>query len=191
MAKIDQAQVELCERAGVPILCLVCPQEMAGPFSERVALAQKSYRRTATGVDWLRELDLKLWGVKESLDWRGKPACRLEKRSQLTPSEWDLMLRVIQEVKAPLSMVNVDYGFNIGMTVYEPERPALYPGVEETLRSSLVLVVSSSQLPHESGRVSFDEAWDMLSPLVLAQENLELLRRCGLPQPPTKGQLTY
>lgn len=190
-AKVDQAQVELCERAGVPLFCLVCPKEMEGPVSERMALAQRSYRRQATGVDWLRELDLRLWRIKEMRGRRGPSWFLEERHGALDNAEWSELLRVVEEVEAPMSLVNVSFGFNIGMVVYEPEKKALYPGVEEYARSSAVLVVSAQHLPHQSGRVSFDEAWDTLSPLVMMDKNLERLRRCGVPQPPSKGQLAY
>jgi len=171
---------------------LVCPKEIGSLVLEKIELAQRSYRRVATGVEWLRELNLRLWRAKETRARRGASWGVEERQVVLSDAEWSEMLRVIEEVDAPVSVVNVSFGFNIGMVVFEPEREALYPGVEDHSRSRAVLFVSAQHLPHSGNdRVSFDQAWDIIAPLVMMDKNLENLRRCGLPQPSSKGELVY
>lgn len=147
-------------------------------------------------VAWIEELRDGIW-VKKFRPLahlrRGESSSYWELVRTVTEDELGRVLQLVAAFDLPTTLHNSEWGFNVAMTVWGPEPPALYPGVELAPKSLLMLPARA--LPptkaEDGRRVTFDDAWAVFEPHTHSEKNRELLRRCSLPNPPTRGDLAY
>jgi hypothetical protein len=150
-------------------------------------------------IEWLRELDGELWEDKWMTDrYRGGRYVKTELPRRLTDEEWRRVKSIVERQRLPVTMSNTRFGFGVGLVIFEPEREWIYPGVEEESRPPALTMISQSHLPKSESsfdgadkRCLFEDGWRCFEPLTHAQDNFEVLRRCRLKEPGTKGDYAY
>lgn len=136
-------------------------------------------------LQWIRELEQSVWESRASFS---------EEKRRLSEDEFQRLLFLVKGYSLPVSLISARYGFGLGIVVWGPEPPAVYPGVE--LRPEVLISITNAHLPvslskDRKDRVLFDDAWDVFSPIVYDPHNQALLRRCGLPKTPPKSAFMY
>lgn len=145
-------------------------------------------------LDWLRSLKDRFW--EERRDPKtGK--WMAEKYERLTDDELTRLHEVILRWDLPVRMINTRFGFGVGIVIHEPEKPAIYPGVEEATIPDPIVCISQSHLPLSQStfdakdRITFEDGWRVFSELTHRDQNLAVLARCNLPKPESKGAYVY
>jgi hypothetical protein len=146
--------------------------------------------------DW-EGLHDKLWEARwERMGYhkrgRAQPVYYPRENVILYEDEWELIKKLITgPPRLPVVPGNVSFGFNVGLTIYglkfEP-----YPGAIVT--APCLFRLHPRHLPtydFEKNRLSFNEVWDILSPLTHCEENIECLRQNGIKGPGTKSNYVY
>lgn len=145
-------------------------------------------------LEWLRGLKPRLWTQKH--DPRRGPWMSAN-YERLTDDELTRLFEIVLKHGLPVGMCNTEFGFGCGIAIHEPEKPALFPGVEEETQPDLLVIVSRQHLPlsqstfEAKDRLTFDDGWRVFSELTHRDQNVELLKRCGLPEPAPKSAYEY
>jgi hypothetical protein len=143
---------------------------------------------------WLRHLSKDLWREYEdrSCRWGGKRSCETRR---LTEAELARILDIIETHRLPTTMRGACFGFGCGMLLWEPEPAPLYPGAD--VRPDPVLFITQDHLPLSEAlgsmrdRTTLDDGWRVFSPFTHSAENVDLLRRCGLPESESRSDCEY
>lgn len=157
----------------------------------------------ATDLEWLRALHPRLWVERETVDHynlSGTSARRkylVESGERLTEAELTRLHEIVLRCSLPVTMCNTKFGFGVGIMVHEPEPPPTYPGAEELETPCVMVMISQEHLPlsqssfERQDRILFEDGWRVFSPLTHSDTNREIVRRCRLPAPLSKGHYMY
>lgn len=145
-------------------------------------------------LDWIRAFNERFW--EERFDAK-MGEWMAEKPERLDDEEFTRLHEIILRWDLPVQMTNTGFGFGVGLVIFEPEKPAIFPGTEDATIPDAIACVSQSHLPpshstfEHDDRIRFDDGWGAFEPLTHRDGNLEILRRCGLPEPRPKGDYVY
>jgi len=152
-------------------------------------------------LEWLRSLDPRLWERKEETEYyngsSGKRTKTYAKYERITDDELTRVFEIVLKLNLPICMYSTEFGFGVGLGIHEPEKPSLFPGTEEETVPDLIVVISMQHLPlsqstfEAKDRITFDDGWRVFSELTHRDQNLDLVKRCGLPEPKGKGHYAY
>jgi hypothetical protein len=149
-------------------------------------------------IEWIRGLDKELWEDKWMSDRFRSGYVKNELPRRLTDEEWTRVKEIVARQHLPVTMSNTRFGFGVGLVIFEREREWIYPGVEEESRPPALTMISQSHLPTSEStsdcadkRCLFEDGWRCFEPLTHAQDNFEILRRCQLKEPGSKGDYAY
>lgn len=143
---------------------------------------------------WLRSLKDRLWEERYE---RSLGRRMIEKYERLTDEELTRLHEVILRWDLPVRMITTQFGFGVGILIHEPENCAVYPGAEEATVPDPIVCISQGHLPLSQStfegqdRITFDDGWRVFSELTHRDQNVEILRRCNLPEPQSKGAYEY
>lgn len=151
-------------------------------------------RDLETDLAWLRHLSKDLWREYDdrSCRWGGK---RSDETRRLTDEELDRLLDVVARHHLPTTMHSACFGFGCGMKIWEPEPAPIYPGADVAPEPMLFITKDHLPLSQAHGamrdRTTLDDGWRVFSPFTHSAANLGVLRRCGLPEPESRGHYEY